>query len=174
MSNAISVCEEKVFNEIYKSQAEPLRNHLYYKCGNIELAEDLVQDSFHKLWEKCKEIIYNSVVGFLYSISNNLFIDKKRSEKVSLKFEKTIIEKKETDDPFFLLRTKEFNNKLEKTISQLPEGQREAFLMNRIDKLSYSEIAKRLGVSQTAVEKRISKALIKVRDQIEEFKNLGL
>ena len=70
-------------------------------------------------------------------------------------------------------RTKEFRLKLETVISNLPEKQREAFLMNRIDKLTYKEIALRLEVSETAIEKRISKALIKLNN-ISEIKDFSI
>lgn len=171
MREQVSICEEEVYSGIYRSQAEKLRNHLYYKCGDLEKAEDFVQDTFHRLWMKCAEVIYEKVVGFLYTVSNNLFLDHVRSQKVSLKFEKSLLPKSDKSDPFFQLRTEEFRENLEAAISNLPEGQREAFLLNRIDKLTYKEIAERLEISQTAVEKRISKALAKLKDIITELKD---
>jgi len=162
-----SVCEEKIYNEIYRSNAESLRNHLYYKFGDIDSANDLVQDAFLKLWTKCSEVVYEKAVNFLYVISKNLAIDKIRSKKVALKFEKGLTKVQDNEDPYFHLRTKEFKLKIEATISNLPEKQREAFLLNRIDKLTYKEIANRLGVSETAIEKRISKALIKLKSLTE-------
>ena len=61
----------------------------------------------------------------------------------------------------------EFKNELETAINDLPEGQKEVFLMNRIDKLTYKEIAERLGVSQKAVEKRMHKALLKLKNLLD-------
>ncbi len=168
-----SVCEEKVYSAIYRNHAKELRNFIFYRYGDLERAEDIVQDSFVKLWAKCSQIIYSKVVGFLYKVCNNLALDQLRSKKVALKFEKSLVLVNEQEDPYFQLRTSEFKTKLEKVISDLPEKQREAFLMNRIDKLSYKEIAKRLGVSQTAIEKRISKALLKL-NSIEEIKKFSI
>lgn len=62
----------------------------------------------------------------------------------------------------------EFKAKLEQSINELPDGQREAFLMHRIDQLSYREIADRLDISVKAVEKRIHKALVKLRGILKE------
>ncbi len=167
MSKQPSVCDEQVYNQIYKAHAESLRNYLYYKFGDMKQAEDVVHDSFIKLWSKCSSIIYETAANFLYKISSNLMIDTLRSKKVALKFEKGLTITPDKEDPYFHLRSKEFRLQIEKTISELPEKQREAFLLNRIDKLTYKEIAVRLGVSTTAVEKRIAKALLKLKSITE-------
>jgi RNA polymerase sigma-70 factor (ECF subfamily) len=138
----------------------------------MAMAEDLVQEAFIKLWNKCRDVVYATVVGFVYTIANRLFLDKMRSNKVSLKFEKSQVMQNDNEDPLFILRTDEFRTKIEGAISELPDGQREAFLLNRIDKLTYKEIALRLEISETAVEKRMTKALIKLKSKIEEFKNI--
>jgi len=173
MGQQPSVCEEQVYNEIYRTHAESLRNYLYYKFGDLQRAEDIVQDSFIKLWSKCSTIIFEKVAGFLYKISSNMMIDTLRSKKVALKFEKGLVPVEDNEDPYFHLRTKEFRLKIESAISNLPEKQREAFLMNRIDKLTYKEIASRLEVSETAIEKRIAKALIKL-NSITEIKKYSI
>ncbi len=164
-----SLCEEKIYDETYRKHASGLRNHLYYKYGDMARAEDIVQEAFLRLWKKCSTILYEKVVGFLYKVSNNLVLDNIRSKKVALKFEKRLVAVSDTEDPYFHLRTKEFRLKIEAVISSLPEKQREAFLLNRIDKFTYKEIAIRLDISETAVEKRIAKALIKLKTTIAEL-----
>jgi RNA polymerase sigma-70 factor (ECF subfamily) len=61
---------------------------------------------------------------------------------------------------------KEFMEKLESTIDNLPEKQREVFLMNRIEKKKYKEIAICLNISVKAVEKRMHQALVVMRKEI--------
>ena len=58
---------------------------------------------------------------------------------------------------------KEFKERLEEAISQLPDKQRTVFLMNRIDKKTYREIAELEGVSVKAIEKRMGMALKTLR-----------
>ena len=58
----------------------------------------------------------------------------------------------------------ELSKQLKSAIGQLPDGQRETFLLNRIDKMTYAEIAELQGVSVKAVEKRMHKALVKLRE----------
>lgn len=163
MQTSPNICDEKIYNEFYISQAKKLRNYLYYKYGDLNKAEDITQESFLRIWSKCSEIIFNKAVGLLYTISNNLAIDTIRSKKTALKFEKQIQLNIDNEDPYFVLRTKEFQEKIESVISDLPEKQREAFLLNRIDKLTFKEIAILLKVSETTIENRISKALLKLK-----------
>lgn len=171
---AASVCNENYFNQLYLDQAPGLRNHLYYKCGDLQKAEDLLQDTFVKVWDKCAEVVLSTVVGFIYTVANRLFLDQARKVAVNLKFEKSQTQQHDEADPHYALRTKEFQEQIEKAISELPDGQREAFLLNRIDKLTYKEIGQRLEISSTAVEKRMTKAILTLKKKVEEFKTYGI
>ncbi|MNL68404.1 putative RNA polymerase sigma factor FecI [compost metagenome] len=56
---------------------------------------------------------------------------------------------------------------LERVIADLPSRQREVFLMHKFDGLSHSEIAAELGITRSAVEKLIMKALAACRDRLD-------
>ena len=68
--------------------------------------------------------------------------------------------------PQYALEEKEFKEQLENIIASMPEKQRDVFLMNRIDELTYKEIADRLELSVKAVEKRMHGALSFLRDKV--------
>ena len=59
--------------------------------------------------------------------------------------------------------------KLKSAIADLPEKQREVFLLSRIDKKKYSEISEIVGISVKAVEKRMSQALVVLRKKIGDI-----
>lgn len=158
-----NICQEKVFQSIFVEQAEHLRNFMYYKTGNLQQAEDLMQDAFGKLWENCAKIITEKAKSFLFTVANNLFLNQVAHQKVVLKFENRAHSQQSNLTPQFLLEEAEFKKRLEKAISNLPEGQRVVFLMNRIDKKKYREIAEELDISVKAVEKRMHKALATLR-----------
>ena len=170
MNTDTSICNEEIYNRFYQGHVQKLRNFIYYKCGDMDMAEDIAQESFVKLWLNCASVILEKAAGFLHTVASRMFIDQTRSNKVRLKFEKDPVVSARPEDPFFVLRTEEFREHLELTISELPEGQREVFLLNRIEKYTFKEIAEMLQISSTAVEKRMGKALAKLRDKIEEFK----
>jgi RNA polymerase sigma factor (sigma-70 family) len=164
-----SVCEENNYQRIHERYGKNIRNFIYYKCGNLEQAEDIVQEAYIKLWENCKNIVMEKAKSFLYTVAQRLFINQVRHEKVELSFVKEKRSSRNNEDPSYLLREKEFKERLEKVISELPEKQREVFLMNRIDKMSYEEISISLEISVKAVEKRMHNALFTLKDRIKEL-----
>lgn len=154
------------FKALFDQYYTPIKNFIYYKCGDVDLAEDLTQDAFMKLWEKRAEVKAETVKSYLYTIANNMFLNKVRHEKVVMSFVEKQTDQKNAESPEYTLEEKEFKAELEKTISEMPEKQRDVFLMNRIDELTYKEIAERLGLSVKAVEKRMHGALNYLRERI--------
>ena len=169
--NSGSICEELIFSNFFKSNVKSLRNYLYYKFGNEEKANDIVQDSFIKLWENCKKVPLDKAKSYLYTIANNASLNEIAHQKVVLKYAKSNSENDKTNlNPEFLIEEKQFKEKLEKAIDKLSQAQRVAFLLNRIEGKKYNEIAIILGISVKAVEKRIHGALVTLRKEIEQFK----
>ena len=141
---------------------------MYYKTGDIDLAEDLVQEVFIKVWEKRAEIKMETVKSLLYIIANNLMINHFKHQQVVGNHQSSEGKKRlsEYNSPQFVLEEKEFEKKLNRVLDALPDGCREVFLMNRIDKLKYAEIAERLDLSVKAIEKRMSKAISIIKNQL--------
>lgn len=129
------------------------------------MSEDLAQDAFIKLWENCKNVSLEKAKSYLFTVANNLFLNKVSHKKVVLQFEKDSKAQPEVaaKDPLFILEKNEFKQRLELAIAALPEHQRVVFLMNRIDKKKYREIAEELDISVKAVEKRMQGALAILR-----------
>jgi len=168
---AENVCAENTFQELFIGLAKPLRNFLIYKGSESGQADDLVQESFIKLWENCKKVLPEKAKSYLYTLASNAFKNEMAHLKVRLKYANSNEQSDRTiETPEFRMQESEFKVRLEQAISELPETQREVFLMNRIDKLTYAEIAERLGVSVKAIEKRMGKALKHMRSKIKLFK----
>ena len=165
-----NLCDESSFNAFYLKQIQAVHNFAFYKCGDQDNALDLVQDAFSKIWENCSKIDYTKAKTYLFTTVNNLFLNTIKHKKVVLEYAKAspyIDTNNQT--PEYLLEEEEFKAKLQNAIAGLTEGQREVFLMNRIDGKKYREIAEILNLSQKAVEKRMSGALKALRTQIENI-----
>ena len=162
-----SVCEQKNFEEVFNKHSQTLRNYIYYKCGDTQQAEDIVQEAYIKLWHNCAKVIFEKAKSFLYTVANNHFLNEVAHKKVVLEYQKqNATNNTSIETPQFILEEDEFHQKLKKAIADLPERQREVFLLSRIDKKKYSEIADIVGISVKAVEKRMSKALLTLKDKI--------
>ena len=158
---------KKDLKRLYDEYFESLRGFLYYKCGDVELANDLVQETFIKVWNKRDDIKKETVKSLLYTIANNLLMNHFNHEKVVREHQKSSnMESSHVTSPQFQMEEAEFEEQLNRVIENLPPDCREVFLMNRIDKLKYAEIAERLDLSVKAIEKRMSKTLSIIREQL--------
>jgi len=167
MSEKVSVCEAKVYESIYNKYSKSLYSFMYFKCGDRDRAEDLVQEAFIKLWNNCAKVIFEKAKSYLYTIANNQFLNEVAHFKVKLKYEQNNNQDvKDITSPDFLLEEEEFKIKLENAIANLTPAQREVFLLNRIEDKKYREIAEMLNISVKAVEKRMHGALLKLKDSI--------
>lgn len=154
------------YRQVFDEHFEKLRNFLYYKLGDREMAEDIAQEAFIKLWEKRKDIRMSTVKTFVFTIGNNLAINHLKHMQVRYNFANRSVSMHSDQTPEYLMQEKEFKEKLESVIASMPEGSREVFLMNRLEDLKYAEIAEMLELSVKAVEKRMSKALQILRDEL--------
>lgn len=155
--------KKTLFDTVYQDLSQALYRYAYYQSKNQQTAEDLVQEAYVKYWNKMETIDRGKEKSYLYAIIKNLWLNRIEHHKVVMKFESRTSHTSKVDDPEYMLMMKEFRERLMKAISDLPHGQREVFLMNRIDGLKYREIAELLQISQKAVEKRMSSALLTLR-----------
>jgi len=161
-----SVCDEKTYNFLFETYSKTLFNFIYYKCGDAKQAEDVVQESFIKLWNNCADVLFEKAKSFLFTVARNFFLNEVAHKKIVLQHKMNPVRDRTDETPQYLMEEKEFMVRLEKVIADLPEKQREVFLLSRIDKKKYSEISDMLGISIKAVEKRMSQALVRLRDKI--------
>jgi len=164
---SLNVCEERVFQTIFKENFDSLRNYFYYKFGDYEKAKDLMQDSFIKLWDNCKDVPYDKAKGYVFTLARNSFLNDLKRGKMIQNHKKTVPKKTlNLETPDYILEEKEFLEKLNEVIASLPDNHREVFLLNRIDGKTYREISELFGISIKTVEKWMHDSLKILRTKI--------
>jgi len=156
------------FREIFDQYFEQLRNYIFYRSGDTDLATDIVQEAFIKLWEKRIKPGEHKIKGLLYKMAGDLYISSYRKQKRTM--EMRFIIKNDfvaEQSPEEKAQFEELNTMYTKALNNLPEKQRTVFLMSRMDELKYYEIAARLGISIKAVEKRMTQALAALRKALD-------
>ena len=155
------------FKNIYDQHFDAIRRYLFYRSGNTELATDLAQEAFIKVWEKQFDNADGKIKSLLYKVAGDLFLNHIRHEKVVLEYAQDV-HFRYKDEVFEREDNSEaLKQKYEAAIGKLPDKQRVVFLMNRMENLTYKEISEALEVSVKAIEKRMSKALKTLKQEIK-------
>jgi len=161
------VCNEGIFQQIFKSIAKDLYNYLYYKYGVDNHPEDVVQVAFEKLWKNCKQVDPTKAKSFLFTVANNEMLNSISRKKTVLNYRQLKSKGYTAETPEFLMEEKEYHERLKRAIEELTNDQRVTFLLNRIEGKKHQEIADLLGISKKAVEKRVYTALKILREKLE-------
>ena len=155
------------FKDLFDTHYKEIKNFLYYKTADVALSEDLAQECFMKIWQQRDKVKSATAKNYMYTVAKNLAIDHIKKKQSFFHFMSRKVNDENKETPLFVLEEKEFDERLQRAISSLSEKQRTVFLMNRIDDLTYVEIAERIGISVKGVEKRMMLALKALKDQIK-------
>jgi len=152
--------------------------------GDLQAAQDLVQDAFLILWEKADTLdIHSSPKAYLFQAVRNSCLNYKRhinirrSVEDELNFKINFSEKLnyvDFNDPYYSLLELDLQQKIDSIVNSLPEKCLEVFKLSRQNNLRNKEIAEELGISIKMVEKHISRALTVLRGELSEYLSLLL
>lgn len=169
MNDKESICEEKNYELIYYKYSRLVHNYVYYKCGDPDLSRDFVQEAFITLWNNCSRVSFEKAKAYLYTLANNRFLNHVAHQKIRLAYaSESPAEGYSLQSPEYILEEKEFGIQLQQAIAGLTAKQREVFLLNRIEKKKYKEIAQMLDISVKAVEQRMHSALLTLKNSLQK------
>ncbi len=155
------------FKQLFEAHFDAVRNYIWYRSGNPELASDVAQEAFLKLWEKRPYADKTKLKGLIFKMAGDIFISAYRKQTTELKFRTNLKPGFENITPEEELHYRELKEKYEKVLGEMPENLRIVFLMNRMDKMKYREIAEATGIGIKAVEKRMSQAIKLLKREIQ-------
>ena len=157
----------KDFKMIYDTHFDDLRRYLIFRSVDQDLSVDIAQNVFMKVWTKKIEIASGNIKSLLFKMATDEFISHIRKKKVEKEYIESVKLRliREPDNNDDLLEKKVL---FQKALNQLPEKQKTALLMNKMQGLTYKEIAEVLNLSQKAIEKRIGLALKALKQNLNQ------
>ena len=143
-------------------------------------AEDIAQEVFIQVYRSIQNFKGESLLStWIYRITITKSLDHLRSKKRKKRFgflsslfgddNKPVYEAKDFNHPGVLQERKEDAAILFKLIDQLPENQRTAFILNKVEELSYREIAAVLDTTESAVDSLLQRAKQNLRKKINNL-----
>lgn len=163
---------EMAFTELFYHYKDKLYSFLYGLTGSPEMTEDVIQDTFLKLWKNrtgLKEI--DNFSGYIFRMVRNQCLTYfKRAAKETLILAQL---QKEVPipgpDPDHDRISLDIRQKLDEVVSQLPTQQKLVYTLSREQGLKYEEIARQLDISPATVKNHMIKALSSIREQLSPY-----
>lgn len=148
---------ERAFNKVYKHYAPRLYGFCYQWTKSKEDAEEIVQETFIKLWATRKNITNrNSLKPLLFTIAHRQIIDLFRHRVRSVTFEDYLLVKESLQDTSDSLEYEQYMEIVEHSLQLLPQNQQRIFRMSKLEGVPYEEIAKRLNLSVKTIKNESS------------------
>jgi RNA polymerase sigma-70 factor (ECF subfamily) len=162
--------DEKSFEVLFKTHYEALVRFVYKYLNDLEESEEIVQDTFHTLWEKSESIeIQSSIKSYLYQAARNKSLNSIKHNKVKQKHVDSV---KNSDFDFTEdkhMELDELQTKINEALDVLPPKCRQVFELSRFEEKKYREIAEELNISIKTVENHMGKALGLLRTSLKEY-----
>ncbi|WP_299781572.1 RNA polymerase sigma factor [uncultured Formosa sp.] len=168
--NRLKVGDEAAYKHLYKLYYSELCNYINTISGSMDVSKDIVQQAYIKVWNKRESLsIEYSLKKYMFRIAYNLFIDLKREhtknnlliEQLKYQVVNDMVESPAVDfDKMLHLLITE--------VDKLPEQCKKVFLLGKKDGLKYREISEELNISIKTVERHMTKALKRLRENLKE------
>ncbi len=168
--------DKDAFKSLYNLYYDKLFIYINSIANNESLSQDIVQDTFLKVWTSRDNFDINQPLGgYLYKTAYNTFIDTCRKTQKNHKLIDSIAYKRMTE----LAEEDDFETErkikcIKKAIEKLPPKCKEIFLMSKYQSYKYVEIAEHLQLSIKTVETQMRKAFSLIRKEVKSIDHLNL
>ena len=175
-STVISLLKEgspKAFEWLFKAHFESLHAYAYTFLKDDEMAEEIVQNVFCRIWEKRNQLKTDgSLKSYLYRAVHNESLNYLKHQKVKASFGVYYagqLQHDEEEQASGKIITAELQQRIEAAMNALPQQCRIIFQLSRFEQLKYQQIADHLGLAVKTVENQMGKALRIMRQKLAEF-----
>ena len=159
--------DKSQYNQCVEKYADRLFRFALSSRRNREEAEDVVQESFARVWEKLKTVDFAKAKSYLFTTAHHAMIDQIRQRQRTSDIEEiaTLADPKGIPYP-------DVNDILHKALATLPEAQRNALLLRDYEGYSYEEIGAITGLTESQVKVYIFRGRTALKNYLKSMDNL--
>jgi RNA polymerase sigma factor (sigma-70 family) len=157
------------FASVYRATLAPLRRYLARLLGNTTEAQDVAHDAYLRVFPSGNKTSADQPEAVLYTTARRLAINRLKRRSISpIEPEASSLETTASSAPGVAqqVMARQELGLLQEAITQLPEGCRAVLLLRKVELLSHREIADRLGIAISTVEKQHARALRLLRSAL--------
>lgn len=164
----------------FRDNILPLKDKLFRLALRITLnreeAEDIVQDTLLRVWEKRESWSQiESIEAYCTTICRNLALDRNSAARNSnLRLNEQMDTPPLSPTPFEELNQREQLEMTQRLMDDLPELWRSIMLLRDVEGKRYDEIATILSISESQVKVYLHRARTRLREQIDKVEKYGL
>jgi RNA polymerase sigma factor (sigma-70 family) len=139
-----------------------LRRHLARILGSTPEAQDIAHDAYLRVYPTLQKNAAEKPEALLYTTARRLAFNRLKRRRIApISSASTVADLSASPAPGVVQQViaRQELQQLEQAIAQLPEGCRAVLLLRKIELLSHQEIAERLGIAISTVEKQHARAL---------------
>ncbi len=164
---------EEAFEAIYSRYRLPVYHYMLKIVKSPELAEDLEQEVFVKIWEARHRLPGVKAFGaFLFSVARNHTINAMKSvARSNIAMGEILRHFSEVGYDHEILH-RDYERYIQKVLKSLPERTREIYRSCKEQGRTYREVAEDIGISSNAVKRHVMNSVSTLKDALE--KDLGL
>lgn len=150
------------FTTLYQATVTPLRRYLARLLGNTSEAQDIAHDAYLRLYPTLKNQTAEQPEALLYVTARRLAINRLKRRSISpihpgtANYDTTASASPSVEQE---VMARQELTLLQTAIAELPPGCRSVLLLRKVELLSHREIAERLGIAISTVEKQHARAL---------------
>ena len=149
------------YNKAVDQFSDGLYRFVLKSIKDMHKAEDIVQDSFEKLWKNVDNVDGNKVKSYLFTTAYHTMIDRIRKEKRSSFSEELMLNEESHENNYSDLK-----EILDEAVNRLPEIQRMVVLLRDYEGYNYKEIGELTNLSESQVKVYIYRARIFLKNFI--------
>jgi len=162
--------DKTIFDFVFSYYYSGLCAYARKWVNDPDVAEDLVQDFFVRLWTNGSKIeITSSLKSYFFTSIKNRAVNHLRHDKIKENFGCHIIKESAEEYVNWEFSEPELTELIEKGMQKLPPRCREIFILSRFEGKDNGKIAEMLGISKRTVELQISNALKILRSELEDY-----
>src|SRR5262245_11066363 len=150
------------FSELYRTYAGDVHRFALFLSGDPALADDIVSETFIRLWHARARVDLATVKGYLMTIARNLYLhERKHLRRMTPLGDGHVDTGPGADDR---VRAQSELGSVLAALQALPEVDRAAVVMRATEEMSYQEIAAALGISVTAAKVKVHRARLRLAE----------